>query len=481
MGDISAYYALPHPPIVIPEVGRGREAAIQKTIEAFQQVSKEIEGLKPDTIILVTPHGPVFQDAVALMGDKDIQGSLADFRAPRVLFRTKIDMDLVDQILHLAEGLDIQAVKITKSSAKSYGAAYMLDHGAMVPMYFINQKFTDYKLVHITYGLLSKTQLYQFGMCIKKAVEQSEKKAVFIASGDLSHRLTRDGPYEYSPYGEMFDQEVRKLLETGDVPGVFGMDSKMVREAGECALRSYYILLGALDGCEFKGQTLSYQGNFGVGYLIMVLDVKSKKDSGQDNLDQQAASTLDKIVQQEEKQFQDKRVSQNPYVRLAGDSLLYYLINGDFMEVPSYVTQEMMDQKKGVFVTLKKNGDLRGCIGTIRPVTSSLAQEIIRNAVEAGIFDPRFSPVTREEWGELEFSVDVLDRPEPVQIHQLDPEKYGVIVRSGMRSGLLLPNLEGVDTVEKQLNIALQKAGITPDSPYMIERFQVSRHKDEKA
>ena len=170
---------------------------------------------------------------------------------------------------------------------------------------------------------------------------------------------------------------------------------------------------------------------------------------------------------------------QNPYVRLARASLTHYLLR-DYMSIPSYVTQEMRNQKRSAFVTLKKSGNLRGCIGTIKPVTNSLAEEIIRNAVEAGTCDPRFPPVTKEELKYLEISVDVLTEPEPAQFNQLDPKKYGIIVRSGYRSGLLLPDLEGVDTAEEQLYIALKKAGISPRSPYSIEKFQVIRYREEK-
>jgi AmmeMemoRadiSam system protein A/AmmeMemoRadiSam system protein B len=444
MGRISRYYALPHPPIIIPEIGRGEEGAIQETTEAFNRVSQEIADTKPDTIILITPHGPLFQDGISITQGKEIQGSMSRFGAPQVSMRSRIDEELTERILSMAREQRIPTVEITGSTAHTYGVPFALDHGSTVPMYFVNKKYTNYQLVHITYGLLPKTQLYEFGKCIKKAVEQSTKNVVFIASGDLSHRLIKDGPYDYSSYGEKFDREIRVLLEKGDVAGVFNMDPVMVREAGECALRSYYILLGALDGCEFRGQTLSYQGNFGVGYLVMKF-----------------------------------MIEQNPYVRLAKDSLEYYLSHGDYMKVPSYVNQEMREQKRGVFVSLKKRGELRGCIGTILPVTDSLANEIIRNAVEAGIHDPRFWPVREEELDELEVSVDVLTEPEPAQKDQLDPKKYGVIVRSGYRTGLLLPDLEGVETAEDQLNIALQKAGISRHSPYTIERFQVIRHKGE--
>lgn len=131
---------------------------------------------------------------------------------------------------------------------------------------------------------------------------------------------------------------------------------------------------------------------------------------------------------------------------------------------------------RGVFVSYKMDGELRGCIGTIFPTTESIANEIIRNSVEAGTRDPRFHPINLEELPYLEISVDELMSPESAEFEELDPANYGVIVRSGRKTGLLLPDLEGVDTKEEQINIALQKAGIDIDEDYEIERFEVIRH-----
>jgi AmmeMemoRadiSam system protein A len=470
MGRISAFYAMPHPPIIVPEVGKGEEAAIKETSDAFDSVSKEIADIKPDVIILVTPHGPLFRDAVALSSEGEIKGNLGRFGAPGARFRAAVDVPLTESIIRLAEGEGIPSVKITKPSSKQYGIEYELDHGAMVPLHFINKRYKEFRLVHITYGLLPKLQLYKFGMCIAGAVGESSVNAVMIASGDLSHRLTKDGPYEYSPYGERFDREILSLLEKGDVPGIFQMDPVLIENAGECALRSYYILLGALTRFEFTGKPLSYQGNLGVGYLVMRLDAKEgNKD------------TFGQLTRLEEEKIQSRIRGEGPYVRLARESLTHYIVHGSHLKkIPSYVTEEMRTDRSGVFVSIKKEGDLRGCIGTIEPAADSIAQEIIRNAVEAGIYDPRFPSVEVQELKELEFSVDVLTKAEEASKADLDPKRYGVIVRSGHKSGLLLPDLEGVDTVEEQLNIALRKAGIAPDSPFTIEKFEVIRHKGEE-
>ncbi len=164
------------------------------------------------------------------------------------------------------------------------------------------------------------------------------------------------------------------------------------------------------------------------------------------------------------------------HTEIARRALEARLKEGRFPRLPDDLPSELL-KPGAAFVSLKKEGVLRGCIGTIQPTRKNLAEEIAFNALSAGLNDPRFPPLTLDELGEISISVDVLSDPEKINDpSQLDPARYGVIVRCGSRSGLLLPNLEGVDTVEKQLSIALQKAGIEPDEPIELFRFEVKRY-----
>ena len=466
MGKIRAYYAMPHPPIIIPEVGRGKEKEIKETSDACFKVAEEVASIKPDTIIIVTPHGPLFNDAIAISAEENIYGNLGKFSAEQVELNLDINVDLTEKIARYAEDEKILIAKITKNAAIQYKIKYEIDQGSLVPLYFINKKFSNYNIVHITYGMLPEMQLYKFGMCIKKAVEDSNINAVFIASGDLSHRLNKDGAYKYSPYGKKFDSEIISLLSNGDVLGVFNMDHTTVENAGECGLRSYYIMLGAMNGYDIKGNLLAYEGTFGVGYCVMNFSIKaSNKD------------TYKNLLEEKGKRLIQKEGSVDPYVRLASESLRHYLIYGDYMDIPSYSTDEMKKCKRGVFVSLKKKGRLRGCIGTIFPTTANVAKEIIRNAVKAGLHDPRFEVLREDELEELDYTVDVLTQPQKASKEELNPQKFGVIVRSGTRLGLLLPDIEGINSVEEQLDIALQKGDISSEENYTIEKFEVIRHR----
>ncbi|MDH4231221.1 MAG: AmmeMemoRadiSam system protein A [Nitrospirota bacterium] len=164
-------------------------------------------------------------------------------------------------------------------------------------------------------------------------------------------------------------------------------------------------------------------------------------------------------------------------VELAKKTVEEYVRNRHEISTPGELIPEMT-AKAGVFVSIKKKGNLRGCIGTFMPHTENVAHEIIKNAISAATQDPRFEPVREDELNDLEYSVDVLTPPEKVgDISELDPKKYGVIVTHGSRKGLLLPDLEGVDSVEEQLRIAKMKAWIGPDEKVDIFRFTVSRYR----
>ena len=409
----------------------------------------------------------MFSDAIAISNEEKIKGNLIKFRDFETNIELEIDKEFNDELLNLCKSENISATGIDSNLLRRFNKDYELDHGTMVPMYFINKYYTDYKLVHITYSILNDIELYKFGMAIQKTAKNLNKNTVIIASGDLSHRLTEDGPYEYSPQGAKFYKELIENLENGNVVNIFNMDKCMIEEAGECGLRSLYILLGAMEGNSIQGELLSYEGPFGVGYGVM----KFKQES--ENI-----SNLDKLLKIKEESFNKKISNSNPYVKLARESLNYYFKNKRLMIASNDLPREMLEERHGVFVSLKKFGQLRGCIGTIFPTTDCVANEIIRNAIQAAIADPRFLEVTEDELVDIDISVDVLTNPIKAIKEELNPKIYGVIVSKGQNRGLLLPDLEGVDTVEEQLNIACQKGGINPNSDYNIEKFEVIRYKE---
>lgn len=468
MGKVLGAAVYPHPPIIIEEIGRGEEVKAKKTIEGARALSNYIKDKAPTTIIVITPHGPLFSDAISISIEKNLYGDFGNFGYGEISFEFENNQQLVKKIINNSLEEDIRIAAIDKTTARRYRIDNKLDHGALVPLYFVDKAYKNFKLVHITYGLLSPKDLYKFGQSIKKAVLNSEENIILIASGDLSHKLASDSPYTYSPYGKVFDETIVEILKEGRMEDIIGFDLELAERAGECGLRSFMIMAGVLDNYKIEPEVLSYEGPFGVGYCTAKLDVVGE-DSRQD---------LIKILEDKEREkIEEIRKNESPYVRLARQSLEHYINTGKYLDIPPHTPEELLNTRKGVFVTLKKDGTLRGCIGTIQPVRENIALEIIRNAVSAGTEDPRFEQVTKDELDSIVYSVDVLHEPEKVQSKDdLDVEKYGVIVSSGFRRGLLLPNIEGIDTVDEQISIALRKANISPHEEYTIERFRVDRY-----
>jgi AmmeMemoRadiSam system protein A/AmmeMemoRadiSam system protein B len=455
-------FIVPHPPLIVPEVGKGQEEQISKTIESYHEVAKRIAALKPETIIISSPHSMMYSDYFHISPGKEATGDFGQFSAGKVSYHVWYDEDFVDALEQCAEKNGIEAGTLGEKNPH-------LDHGTMVPLYFINQYMEDYKLVRMGLSGLSNTDHYKLGKCVAKTADKLGRRIVFVASGDLSHKLKSEGPYGFAKEGPEFDQQVTQAMKAGDFLKFMEFSPDFCESAAECGLKSFTIMAGALSGKTVETDFLSYEGTFGVGYALCEFKITGESD--QRNFDQIFTEKQRALVRKQQEK-------EDPYVHLARQALEYHLETGEYMKMPKGLPQEMTTRKAGVFVSLKKHGSLRGCIGTISPVTDSIAEEILRNAVSSGLEDPRFPPVAQEELPELIISVDVLGEPEPISsTAELDVVRYGVIVSSGRKRGLLLPNLENVNTVDEQVAIARKKAGIYDNEAVRMERFEVVRHK----
>jgi len=459
---LSMAFIVPHPPIILPEVGRGEERKIKKTTGAYREIAARIARIKPETIIITSPHAALYADYFHISPGQKARGDLRRFGVFDVTIETEYDEDFAGTLSLIAEENGIPAGTLGERDKT-------IDHGTLIPLYFINEAYSGFKTVRIGLSGLDPMEHYRFGQCIQKAIEKTGRKVVFVASGDLSHKLKDDGPYGYVPEGPKFDKMVTDAMKTGDFLSFLSFDPTFCEAAAECGLRSFIIMAGVLDGKSVKSELLSYEGTFGVGYAVAAFEVDGEDKNRH----------FGKIyIENERKKLFNLKEKEDEYVKLARLSLETYVKTGKYASFPGDLPEEMKNRRAGVFVSLKKHGRLRGCIGTIGPVTACIAEEILRNAISAGTEDPRFSPVTEDELPELVYSVDVLAEPERIEsIDQLDVKRYGVIVTSGYRRGLLLPNLDGIDTPDQQVSIALQKAGIRPNEPYSMERFEVVRHK----
>lgn len=452
----------PHPPVLLPEVGRGREREIAATGRSMRAAAERVAGWKPDVLIVASPHTILYGDYFHIAPGKAAAGDMAAFGAPQVRMQVEYDTLLRDEIVRRAQQADLKAGTLGQRDPE-------LDHGVLIPLYFLRKAGITCPIVRMGLSGFSPLAHYRLGQCVAEAVEALGRRAVFVASGDLSHKLKVDGPYGFAPEGPKFDEAVTRAMASGDFLQFLTMNPALCERAAECGLRSFQMMAGALDGLAVAPRLLSHEGTFGVGYAVALFPV-----TGQDASRQFASA----CAQAQRERLQKRRAGEDAWVRLARLSLETYVRIGSRLEhLPDGLPDELTRRAAGAFVSLHIGGQLRGCIGTIEATQTNVAQEIVQNAVSAGTRDPRFPPVHPEELDELEYSVDVLGEPEPVDsLEQLDPKRYGVIVSCGTRRGLLLPDLDGVDTVVQQVDIARQKGGIRADEPYKIERFEVVRH-----
>jgi AmmeMemoRadiSam system protein A len=465
-----ASYILPHPPIVIDKIGKEDILRCKKTQLALKKVADEIMSLEPDSIIVITPHGTIFSDAVTINYADILYGNLNSFGYRNIELKKENDISIVEEIFSESRLSDIPIAKLDENLITRFSITDEIDHGIIVPLYYIDEIYKKYKLVHINYGGLSYYEHYKFGMAIRKACENIDKRIILIASGDLSHKLSNEVPYSYSPIGVKFDNEIMNYLKNKDNRSIINMESEFCNNAGQCGKKSIDTLLGTLDGYSYKSEVISYEGPFGVGYGIVSFN-KFIKDEGK--------KIYNLLIQDKLKKHKEHLDNEDIYVKLARRTIEEYVINRNKIDINNLdLPNEMITKRAGVFVSIKNYSGLRGCIGTTgMGVEKNVANEIVRNAIEASTRDPRFNEIQEYELKNLIISVDILEKSEKVNdLKELDVKKYGIIVSNGYKRGLLLPDLDGIDTVAKQLKIVLEKAGISKNEDYIVEKFRITRH-----
>ncbi len=265
----------PHPPIIIPAIGRGELSRVKDTVDSLKLFSRQVASTNPETVILITPHGPMHRNAPAVLAGKKLEGDFAQFRAPEIQLYAANDLELVDAIEKETEKKGPGILRLDEE--KDPGEASTLDHGISVPLYYLQEAGTGKQVVAITFAPLSYEDLFRFGQAMQKAVLKTGRRAAVVASGDLSHRLTRFAPAGFNPRGQEFDRQLVELVQNYDVKGLLHMDETLVYDAGECGLRSIIILLGCLEGLQVSPRVLSYEGPFGVGYLVASLMPQQKE------------------------------------------------------------------------------------------------------------------------------------------------------------------------------------------------------------
>jgi MEMO1 family protein len=451
----------PHPPIMVPEVGRDAIVEVRTSIDAMAELTERVIRSGAETVVMISPHAPLEPDAFVAYDGPQLYADFANFRAPAATIHAQLDDELLHEITRIAAEQDLKTIRIRGVD---------LDHGTAVPLYFLQRYGWNGQVVALGYSFLPNEDHVRFGKCIRQAIERVGRPVAFIASGDLSHRLKLEAPAGYNPQAHLFDEEVVAAIRSCATKRIVDLDPELRRMAGECGYRSMLVAIGVAQELEPSCEVINYEAPFGVGYLVAQLLaapplMMSVPPASAGGIRIQASTDI----------------AGNELPALARQVVEAFVKDGRVLPAPESAS-ELLSQRAGCFVSIKTQaGELRGCIGTIEPSKETLAEEIILNAISAATRDPRFVRVREDELPGLKYSVDVLSQPEPVKLDDLDPKVYGVIVedKAGMHRGLLLPNLKGIETAAQQVEIASRKAGIRVGDEIRIWRFSAERYSEK--
>ena len=259
----------PHPPIIVPEVGGAELSKVDSTVQAMRHLGETAARLDPDTLLVMSPHALLARSEMSISVGREYRGSFTEFRAPRVQLRAPADPELAQAVVDraTAEGVPVRLIG-------DPGEAIPLDHGTMVPLVYLTAGLKrPWRLLVVGFSSLDLETHVRFGVGLARAMEANRSRVLFVASGDLSHRLVPGAPAGYDPRGAEFDHEVAEMFARGDWKGLLAINSALVRAAGECGYRSLAVLAGVVQELEARGRTTindlsSYEGPFGVGYLV---------------------------------------------------------------------------------------------------------------------------------------------------------------------------------------------------------------------
>jgi AmmeMemoRadiSam system protein A/AmmeMemoRadiSam system protein B len=443
---------------MVPEVGREATVEVRSSIDAMAALTERVIHSGAKTVVLISPHAPLDARAFVAYDGPELYGDFAMFRAPGATVQAPLDEELLQAITRAAADDGLITLRIQDVD---------LDHGTTVPLYFLQRNGWSGRAVALGYSFVSNEEHIRFGRCIRRAIEQTVYPVAFIASGDLSHRLKPEAPAGYNPDAHLFDEEIVAAIRANATSRIVDIDQELRRSAGECGYRSMLVALGVAEGASSACEVISYEAPFGVGYLVAQLVGSAASAVAGEHSESLAATSRSALA-----------TSTSALPTLARQVIETFITEGKIIEAPKHFSP-LLGACAACFVSIKTlKGDLRGCIGTIEPTRSSLGEELIANAISAATRDPRFPPVQQHELPRLRYSVDVLSPAEPTTAEELDPKVYGVIVEdeSGLHRGLLLPNLEGIETVNHQIEIASRKAGIPPGSRLKLFRFRAERY-----
>lgn len=452
-GRVVCAVLMPHAPVLVPEVGGQRGGAAAASCRAMRTAAACVMRHDPEALVLISPHSPRQPNAFGIWADNPMRGTFTEFSAPGIAVSLPLDQLLARSISSEAHARDLATWSIHRCP---------LDHGAMVPLWFLIEAGWNGPTVVLSLNYPEADGLIALGEAIAAAAAAVSRRVALVASGDMSHRLTPGAPCGFHPQAHRFDETFIQLVRDGDYRQIQIIAPKLREHAAEDVVASTLIAAAAVNWQTTGHQVLNYEGPFGVGYGVAILFAEPSPVS--------AANPIASDVAE---------IGGNALPTVARRSVVAAIYGVE--ENSPAPGSDYLGTQAGVFITIRhRNGKLRGCVGTVSPVCPNIVAETWRNARLAALQDRRFDRVTAGELDELRFEVSVLHPPEPVASEtELDPARYGVIVSAADgRRGLLLPGIQEIKTPQQQVDFARKKGWISPDEPVTLQRFQVDRFEE---
>ena len=435
---------MPHAPILVPSVGRKRGDLARASQQAMRAVADWcVRDLQPETVLVISPHSPRKPGAFGLWTGDPLNGSFAPFAAPQTQIRLPNDPKMREAVSAQAHSRGLSTWLIPEGE---------LDHGALVPLWFLVEAGWLGPTLILSLNYPGGNDLVGLGEAIAAAAQSVHRRLAVIASGDMSHCLKPGAPAGFHPQAHQFDEAFMGLMQAGDYRGIQHIPAELRELAAEDAADSTLVAAAAGGWATTGHRVLSYEAPFGVGYGVVIL--------------------LDRISKTE-------AIKEGPHDGTVLPGVARQAVTAELhgnRPSPPTADGDYLSARRGVFVTVRhRNGNLRGCVGTIEPVCSNLVEETWRNALMAAFQDPRFPPVTTRELPQLGFQISVLHSMEAVaDPSEHDTNLFGVVVSTpDGRRGVLLPGIEEIKTAAEQLRLARKKGGILSGEPVSIWRFQV--------
>lgn len=455
-----------------------KDEAVQRSIRAVKDIALDIAKVKPETILVISKDGNIFDDAVNVDFTLRMSGSL-DEDGVSVSMEKECDMGLLEEINSRSNREELPVFMMNTKKAEEYGVEQELTPATITALYYIDKVYPDYKIVQVTTGDVARKDLYEIGMILREAAEANQKPAYAIVCENQSDCL--ESAYdEYREAGQSYDAQVQADLKDQDYLDLMLMKQRFIEKADAQGYDSLMIYLGMLEKIKNQTEVLSYEAPMGQGWLV----AKSAFDLEGDFI---IPSVLKEYVDVRTREREALQAQEPEILKMIRQAAKLWVEHQKKLDLSTYLelmedkelAEQLVNQQTGVYVTIYKDGRMRGCMGSVTPTAENVGEALINYTIEACAYDTRFVPVTEEELPQLSFTVDILETPETVEDpkQELDPARYGIIVEQGVYRSVVLPNTPGIFTPEDQVQRALERAGIhrvimDDEDRLVIQRFE---------